>query len=220
MNNSALILGASGLVGNFCLNILLDSPDYTQVTIIVRKALDNSHEKLKQVICTDFSKLSELTSEFKVDHVFCCIGTTIKTAGSKAAFSAIDLDIPVLAAQLSALQGARHFAVVSAAGANAESRNFYLRTKGLMEEGVKQTALHTIHIFRPGLILGERKEYRGPEKTAQSIMPFIDKFLFGKYKEYRSFAASDIAQSMVNAAKKEETGVKIFTFEEMKKELN
>lgn len=220
MNKTALLLGATGLVGHTCLSILLENGHYSQITIIVRKAISNADAKLKQIICSDFSKLEELAIEFKVDHVFCCIGTTIKTAGSRDAFSAVDLDIPVIAAQLANQQNALVFSVVSAVGAKATSGNFYLRTKGLMEDQVMNSGVDTIHIFRPGLILGKRKEYRGPEQTAQSVMPYINKLLWGKLKAYRSISATDIAQSMVNAANKEEARTKVYEFEEIKKELN
>lgn len=220
MNKSALVLGATGLVGSNCLNILLNDPNYVKVTIIVRKSIATKHPRMKEVVCHNFAKLDKYAVEFNVDHVFCCIGTTIKIAGSKNAFNEVDFDIPVSAVQISAQLNVDLFSVISAAGANKESGNFYLRTKGLMEEHVKQARIKSLHIFRPGLIIGDRKERRPGEKIAQLLMPVIDKVLFGKWKKYSSISAFEIAQSMINAAIDENLGEKVYTFVEMKKELN
>ena len=187
MEKSALILGSTGLVGNFCLNILLENPQYSKITIIVRKPIAINHIKLNQIICSEFSNLDEYAIEFNVDEVFCCIGTTIKIAGSKEAFTAVDFAIPVLAAQLSTKQSVGLFSVISAAGSNKYSRNFYLHIKGFMEQEVRKCDLIKIHIFRPGLILGDRMERRSGERIAQFLMPIIDKILWGKFKKQRFY---------------------------------
>jgi len=216
MKKTALVLGATGLVGNYCLKALLKNEGYSRVAVIVRKPIKIADRKFEQIICPDFSMLNKFEFAFKVNDVFCCVGTTIKKAKSKAAFQAVDFDIPLIAAQLSARQKVSSFSLVSAIGADKRSSNFYLKTKGMMELAVEESGVVVLHIFRPSLIRGERKEYRRGEKIAGFLMLLFDKLIFGNFQKYKSIPAEEIAQSMVNAVQETKLGRKIFTFKEMK----
>ena len=156
---TALLAGASGLVGGHLLQRLLADPRYRQVIAVSRKALGIEHPKLRSLI-TDFDPIEAAIAGLgeTVDDAFCALGTTIKTAGSRAAFRRVDFGYVVAFARAARAAGARHFMLVSAIGASARSRIFYLRVKGETEEAVAALGYPALHIFRPGLLLGQRAE--------------------------------------------------------------
>jgi uncharacterized protein YbjT (DUF2867 family) len=161
---TAIISGASGLVGEQLLTQLLDDKNYEKVIAVVRKPLDLKHEKLVQEVI-DFGKLPAAIAGINADHGYCCLGTTIKKAGTKDNQYIIDHDYVVEFARGCHAAGVRRFAVVSSIGANPESSNFYLRTKGKMEQDVKLIPFDGIYILQPSFLLGGRKEYRAGEKA-------------------------------------------------------
>ncbi|MNI42038.1 hypothetical protein D3C73_963080 [compost metagenome] len=202
---TALIIGATGLVGNELLHILVQSDAYEHVKVIIRKPLSIKHDKLTQLV-VNFDEFYEYEDEFAVHDVFCCLGTTIKKAGSQAAFKKVDFDYPVQAAKLAKNQGARQFLIISAIGANAQSNLFYSRVKGEVEEALKQLQLPSLHIFRPSLLLGNRKEFRFGEKAAAIIIPIFSPLLAGKLNKYKPIQAKQVAQAMVQNAIKIRSG--------------
>lgn len=204
-NKTALLAGASGLVGNELLHILLDSPHYKRVKILVRRPLDMAHEKLEQVI-TDFDKLDDYAKHFDVDDVYCCLGTTIKKAGSQGAFKKVDYEYPLRMAELAKSQQAKNFLIITALGADAESKVFYSRTKGQLQVRLKKIGLTALHIFQPSLLLGDRQEFRLGEKAATVLSPAISKLLKGKMKKYKPVEARDVALAMYEVAQIERTG--------------
>ncbi|MEH6949481.1 NAD(P)H-binding protein [Bacillus sp. JJ634] len=201
----ALIVGATGLVGNELLHILLQSNTYENVKVLVRKPISIKHPKLTQRLI-DFDALEKYEEEFAVHDVFCCLGTTIKKAESQEAFKKVDFEYPLKVAKLAKKKGAKQFLVVSAMGANSQSRIFYNRVKGVMEEALKQVRLPSLHIFRPSLLLGKRNEFRFGERVAEMVSPIFLPLLIGKLRKYKPIQAKDVAQAMYQIAKQNRTG--------------
>ncbi len=204
-NKTALLAGASGLVGNELLHILLNNSHYQQVTVLVRQPLELTHDKLKQVP-TDFDKLDEYAQYFDVDDVYCCLGTTIKKAGSQEAFKKVDYAYPLHMAELAKSQQVKNFLVITALGADSDSKMFYSRTKGQLQVRLKKIGLTAVHIFQPSLLLGDRKEFRLGEKAASSLSPVFSRLLKGKMQKYKPIEAKSVALAMYEAAQIERTG--------------
>ncbi|MGG0187677.1 oxidoreductase [Bacillus rhizoplanae] len=213
---SALVLGASGLVGQEVTQLLIDSDYYDSVTIFVRKPLEWEHEKLQQKQ-VDFSILEQYKEFFAVDDVFNCLGTTIKKAKTKENFKKVDYDYTIRAARLAEEQGVENFLVISSMGANTKSLFFYSQVKGQMEEDIKKLVIDGIHIFRPSLLLGEREEFRFGERMGEKIsgiMPFLFK---GSFTKYRPISAEQVARGMYVTALREESGVHVHESSEIAK---
>ncbi|HSB93647.1 MAG TPA: NAD(P)H-binding protein, partial [Flavitalea sp.] len=202
-----IVLGGSGLIGKELIRQLLKDPAFLIVRALVRAPLDIEHPKfLSQT--TNFSDEEDFREKIGTGSVvFCCIGTTMKNVnGDKVAYKMIDYDIAINAARFASEKQIKHFAIVSAIGANANSRNFYLRLKGKIEEDLKAIPFNSIHIFRPSLLLGDRKnESRPAEAWMQKIFKGIAILLPDKYKPVY---ATDVAAAMIAAAKKNKTGVR------------
>ncbi|WP_409344103.1 oxidoreductase [Paenibacillus sp. MBLB4367] len=197
----ALLFGATGLIGRELLTILLDSRHYDAVIAVVRKPLKLSHPKLTQHV-VDFAKLGDFASAFQADDVFCCLGTTIRKAGSQEAFAKVDVEYPLAIARLTEQAGARHMAVVSSIGAKADSRTFYLRMKGQMEEGVRRLGPPSVHAFRPSFLLGEREEVRTGEQIASALSRIFAFLLAGPLRKYKPIPGRTVALAMHNAAQR------------------
>ncbi len=200
---SALVLGASGLVGKNLLQMLLDDPRYQRVVCLVRKPLAakniNDPENKLQPIVLEFDALDQYQGYFKVDHVYVCLGTTIKQAGSKSAFRKVDFEYVHSAAQIAGLQGVNSFVWISSVGANALSRNFYLRVKGELENAIlSMPHLKHASAVRPSLLLGERTEQRYAEQIGIILSKAISPLLVGKLRKYRPVLAKTVAQQMIN----------------------
>lgn len=202
--HKALIAGATGLIGGFCLQKLLDDPYYTEVIALVRKPILKSHQKLKTII-TAFDNPEPAIARIHAHDVYCCLGTTIKKAQSREAFRQIDHTLVVTVAELMRKQGAEQFLVISAMGANKNSKVFYNRTKGEMEAALQEVGYPCLRIIRPSLLLGPRKEFRLGEKIAGILAPMLKPFMFGSLKKYRPVEAEKVAQFMVKAAREEPT---------------
>ena len=195
MGKTALILGATGLTGKLLLNRLLADEAYSKVKVFSRRALGLEHPKL-EVYIGDLLKLDIFESDFVGDVVFCCIGTTANKTKDKGIYKQIDFGIPVSAATLSKKNGINSFLVISALGANAESRVFYNKTKGEMEEAVLNQHIPNTYILRPSLIKGFREETRMGESIGGLLASVASVFLVGKYKKYRAIKAESIASAM------------------------
>jgi len=209
MPKSALLLGANGLVGGHCLDLLLADPAYDQVQVFVRKFLPRQHARLRQHI-VDFAQLEKYAPFMRVKEVFCCLGTTIKKAGSPAAFRQVDFEYPVEIAKLAAQNGAEQFLLVTALGANPDSAIFYNRVKGEAEDAVRRLPFRAIHIFRPSLLVGNRAEFRWKEKIGVVVMKTVSFLMIGALQKYRAIAASAVAAAMIKAAKTEQAGIHIY----------
>lgn len=204
-DRSALLLGATGLVGSHCLELLLEDEHYRLVRVLTRRPLDRRHRKLeaRQV---DFEQLDAQPAFFHVDDVFCCLGTTMARAGSEAAFRRVDHDYPVKAAELAVNQGAEQFLLVSAIGADPQSRIFYNRVKGEVEAAVKRLPFRAVWVLRPSLLLGERADLRIAERLASAVSRPLSPLLVGRFRRYRPILARDVAIAMVHLARQQGTG--------------
>ena len=199
---SVLLFGASGLTGQHCLRLLLDSSHYSRVIIAVRGQLDIKHEKLTQVI-VDFDDINNDKDLFAVDEVFCCLGTTIKNAGSRAAFTNIDQNLVVNIAKSAKNHDVNKFLVISSLGANPESKSFYNQTKGKMEAALKALNLNKTIVFRPSLLLGDRKEFRLLEHLTAIVCKMFSFVFIGPLKSVKPIEALVLANAMISVANKE-----------------
>ncbi|ARS36400.1 oxidoreductase [Pontibacter actiniarum] len=202
---TALIAGASGLVGGHLLSLLLKSERYSQVISIGRHELPLIHPKLDQQVI-DFDKMRGYAADLTADDVFCCLGTTIKKAGSKENFYKVDHTYVVQLAEITAQRGAVQFLVVSAMGADTGSMFFYNKTKGEMERDVQQQPFNALHFFRPSLLLGEREEHRGGEEFASKVMKPLSGLMVGPLEKYKPIEAETVAKAMLQAAREEKPG--------------
>ncbi len=209
---TALLLGASGLVGGHCLKLLLADPFYDKVIAPVRRPLAVEDDSLLQ-IQIDFDRSEEHAAEFRANDVFCCLGTTIKKAGSQDAFSKVDLIYPSRFAEIALANGADQFLLVSAVGADPDSSIFYNRVKGEVEEAVAHYDFDTFHIFRPSLLLGKRRENRLGERFAMQMSKLLSFVLVGPLKMYRPVEAEAVAFAMVEIAKEGWQGRHVFSSE-------
>jgi len=198
---AAVLLGATGLVGGHCLELLLGDPEYGRVTVLGRRASGRAHPRLEERTGDVDRLLGEHPSAFEGADVFCCLGTTIRAAGSREAFRRVDHDLPVHAARVASGAGARHFLLVSAAGADAGSRVFYNRVKGETEAAVGALSFHGVALLRPSLLLGDRVERRPAEALAQRVAPLLSPLLRGPLRKYRAIHAATVAAALVRLAK-------------------
>ena len=198
---SALLFGASGLVGGELLRLLLRLPDYARVHAVTRRPLTLEHPRLANRIMA-FEKMDGAFKDgARCRDAYCCIGTTRRSAGSDAAFRRVDVDVVLACARAALGAGTQRFIVVSSAGADVASGNFYLRVKGEMEEALSRMKFDSLDIMQPGLLLGSRRELRPLELGAQLVMPLVNPFLTGKRASLRGIPARDVASAMVVAAR-------------------
>lgn len=191
---TALVAGSTGLIGKQLVRLLLEDSGYETVIAISRKPLGIKHSKLKNVIA-DLATLDEHKGQLIADEVYCCLGTTMKVAGSKEAFRAVDYDYPLALAKISYANGAKSFALVSSLGANAGSFIFYNRVKGEIENVIAEIGFDRFHIFQPSLLLGDRTENRTGEDSAKRAYQLLGFLLPKKYKAIESIK---VARAMIH----------------------
>ena len=219
MDQTATLIGASGLIGSHLLQLLLKDNTYSTVKIIVRRPQLLRDPKLQEIVI-DFEDKKALEQAIAGSAVvFSAVGTTQKKVkGDKNAYRKVDFDIPVNAAKAAAKFGVYSFSLVSSVGANAaNNNNFYLKLKGIVEEAVSKESIPQLHIMRPSMLLGDRKEKRFGESIAAVLMPVFSIFLFGKLAKYRAIKAEDVAKAMLQASKSPVKGIHIYEYEEIKK---
>lgn len=196
---TALVAGATGVVGAALLRQLLADARYGTVKVLVRRPLGISHAKLVELSLSEPGP-ALLGGKLVADDVFCCLGTTHKKAGSRAAFERVDYHLVLEVARAALAQGAKQFLVVSSVGASRKSGSFYLRVKARMEQAVLDLGYEATHIFRPSLLLAARNESRPGEWLAQKAAPLINPLLTGKLAIYRAITAEDVAAAMMTLA--------------------
>ena len=206
---TALVFGATGLVGQHLVHFLLLHPAYEKVVVFVRKPIPEEHPKLVQHV-VDFDRPESFRQLIKGDDLFCCLGTTMGKAGSKEAFFKVDFTYAFEAAGMGAKNGVNQLLLVSSVGADPESLFFYNKVKGQLEEAVQQLNLWGIHIFRPSVLLGERNENRWGEEIAGKLGKVIDRFTGGLLTKYRPIEADVVAKAMVHAAQGLQPGVHFY----------
>lgn len=198
-DKTALVFGATGLVGSELTNLLLANDHYDCVKIFVREKMDIQHPKLTQVV-NKLQNPEEIADEIKGDDLFCCLGTTREKAGSREAFEWVDLHLPLKIAEVALKNEVRKYLVVSSIGAKPHSRNFYLRTKGIMEKGILGFKFDTICIVRPSILLGQRKERRIAEEIGKLMVSFFSFIFIGPLKKYKGIQAETVARAMIRLA--------------------
>ena len=205
---TALIAGATGLTGKKLLFSLLNKKEYSKVFILVRSEIAIKDSKLTQIVF-NFDNAEEYQNLPDVDEVFCCLGTTIKQAGSEEAFKKVDLEYPVKLAEVYSGKKSQKFIIITALGADVNSRVFYNRVKGATEKAISSFKFESIYICRPSLLLGERIGFRLGEEIGKFFAKFISRLLFGSLRKYRAIEASVLAEAMVILASSKDTGIMI-----------
>lgn len=208
MAKTAIIIGASGLVGNEVLKLLLTDDHFDKVKIFVRKPLSINHPKLEQHVI-DFDLIFKSTDLVKGDILFCCLGTTIKTAGSKEEFKKVDYAYPLAFAKIAKQNGVKKFLLISSIGANNTSSNFYLKVKGDIEKELEKLKYESLIIVRPSMLLGDRKEFRLGESIGKIVMKLISILFIGKFNKYKAIEASTVARAMIELSKSNLEGVSV-----------
>lgn len=213
---SAVVIGATGLTGNFLVEELLKDNAFKIVRILVRKPVKILHPKLQQEII-NFNDINDFADKFgEGDVIFCCIGTTQKKVkNDKIAYEKIDFDIPVNAARIGISKNFKKYLIVSAIGANEKSSNFYLKLKGKTENALKQFPFESISIFRPSILIGQRNEFRFGEKIIHAITEVFSFLFFGMLRKYHSIDALNVAKAMVKQSKSNEPGLHYFEYDGM-----
>ena len=211
MTNSrtVLVLGATGLVGRALVTLLLREPSVLSVVALVRRSGDFPHDSKLRVVRVDFERLDQHTGAFPVDQIFCALGTTIRQAGTQEQFRRVDHDYPVAAAELWLRQGATHYLLVSALGANSSSRVFYNRVKGDTERDITRMGYQRVTIARPSLLVGPRAEPRLGERIGHWLGILAP-------PSFRPISASDVAAALTLSARASRLGVQILTSREMR----
>lgn len=210
MVRKAVVVGATGLVGGYIVRELLVQELFTHVMVLTRRPLEIKHPKLEQAIL-DWKHPEEAAPFFQGAHdVFCSLGTTMKKAGTKERFRQVDLEYPLLTAQMAKEAGAVQMLSVSAMGADPDSRIYYNRIKGEAEEALAAVGLQALHLFRPSLIVGKRPERRLGESAAAVVMKAVDGLMTGRLSAYRATPASVIARAIVRIALAGAKGVHIY----------
>lgn len=203
LSNSAVVVGATGLVGREILKELVARPEFERVTAAARRALPEELQSPKlQTALIDFDRLDDQPDVFRASHVFCAMGTTIKQAGSQERFREVDFSYPVRVAELARATGARHFLLVSSVGANPASRTFYLKVKGELEGAILALGFPSTTVVRPSLLLGDRSEFRLGERIAARLAWALP-------RKYRAVHVCDVARALVDAAVEDRPGVRI-----------
>jgi len=214
-SKTALLIGATGLVGGHCLRFLLEGDYYDRVVVLARRKLPLDHEKLEQHVI-DFDSLARNADLVKADDIYCCLGTTRKKAVSDEAYYRVDFTYPFEIARLGRANGAEHYAIVTAIGASPHSRFLYNRTKGEIEKAVSRLGFQGVYLFRPSLLVGERNEERKWEERELMIGSKLSFLLVGPMKRFRPIGAQAVAFAMVRTTRQGRPGIHIIESEEIR----
>lgn len=221
MTRTATLIGATGLIGGHLFRLLQTDGSFTSIRVLARRpfATDDPHVDVRIV---DFADADALRAAIAgSDAVFCAVGTTQKKVqGDRQAYRKVDFDIPALSARMAAETGARHYALVSAVGANPASRNFYLRIKGEAEEAVRASGVSSISVYRPSMLLGTRAERRPAERIGQILMSATAPLFVGGLRKYRAIDAEDVAAAMLASARIAKEGYEVLHFDEISARAN
>lgn len=194
MGVNVAMLGANGLIGKNLVDLFLNDDAVSELHVYVRTKIENKHPKLIQHLF-DFEKATTVDLN-GCTALFCCIGTTIKKAGSKTAFKKVDLEIPLFFAREGKRQNVGSYYLVSSVGASAETSNFYLHVKGELENALSALQFHRLVIFRPSMLLGKRAEFRMGELIGKVLMQLLGILFVGPFKKYKAIPARKVAIAM------------------------
>ena len=209
---TAIIIGATGLVGSTLVKQICENPTYSKVVLLLRKPLNISHLKLVQEVI-DFDKID--ASKIMGDDLFCAMGTTLAKAGSKEAQYKIDCTYPYEIGKIAKTNGVKQYILVSSVEADFESSNFYLRTKGDLEKNIQSLGFQNFVSVRPSMLLGDREESRLGEKVGKVLSNLFSPLLFGSLRKYHGIEADDVAKAMQHFANQGLNGVRFVEYDEM-----
>ena len=196
---TALLFGASGLVGSHLLNQLIKDTNYSKIKLFVRSVTEIIDPKV-EIIKTDFNNLQNHKEDVKGDDCFFCIGTTKQNSSDKDEYRKVELDIPKEIAKIAKLNLVNSFIFVSAIYANSNSSGDYVRFKGLVEEELKRLNFPKLALMRPSFLMGNRKEKRVGEKIGIFVFKLLSPLLLGPIKKMRPIHSETVAKAMIKAA--------------------
>ncbi len=202
-------MGASGLIGQECMHLLLAHAGVSKVHSLVRKPSGMHHAKLEERM-VDFEKLDEFAEWKGVDAVICCLGTTMANAKTRDAFLKVDYEYPLAAAAMARKAGVEQYLIVSALGAHPKSTFFYNKVKGQLESAISDLDFEKLLIFQPSLLMGDRQEVRPGERTAQVVMSGLSFLMIGPLRKYKPIHAHAVARAMVNSLFDSESGKRVY----------
>ena len=214
MSKKAILIGATGLIGQNLLTKLLANENYSEILVISRKALHINHPKLK-VLVVNFDELTNYAKEIVGDTVFCCLGTTIKQTPDLVTYRKIDYEYPLDVANIAFTNGATAYHLISSMGADVKSKLFYSLTKGEIERDLQKVPFPSIHIYRPSLLDGDRKEARAAENIFIRLMRLLNPILIGPLKKYRSIKIEKVADAMLIKGTANEAGIHIYASDQI-----
>jgi uncharacterized protein YbjT (DUF2867 family) len=206
---TALLIGSTGLIGSQLLQLLLESKEYEKVITFVKRDTGITHPKLTQH-CIDFDKPETYKELVIGDDFFCTIGTTINKAGTKEAFRRVDFEYPKQFAASALQNKVKQFLIISSLGADATSSNFYLKTKGEMEDFLKNCNFESVAVLQPSLLLGNRTEFRFGEKIGAFFMKTFSFLLIGNLKKYKAIESKTVAKALVTIAQQNNRGFTVY----------
>jgi len=212
---TALLAGGSGMVGSRLLPLLLEASEYARVHALSRRPLSLDNPRLANRVLNFTASLQSQLKGLQCQDAFCCLGTTIREAGSQEGFRAIDHDLVLEFARVALGAGAERLVLVSAVGASAASRNFYLRVKGETERMLAGLNFRALDIMMPSLLLGARRGVRPLELLAQGAMWAFNPLLLGNARRYRAVSADTVAAAMLGAARSARRGINRYEFDQM-----
>ncbi|NPD45999.1 MULTISPECIES: NAD(P)H-binding protein [unclassified Lentimicrobium] len=211
---TAIVIGATGLVGGHLVNQLLEEEKIDKVILFLRRNTGKSHPKLEEHV-VDFDHISSFKEMIKADVVFSCMGTTLKAAGSKDVQWKIDYTYQYGVAKAAKENGIDSFFLVSSSGANAKSKIFYSRMKGELEEAIKVLDFSNLYVFQPSVLVGERSEKRSGEESSAKVIRVLSKII-PPMRKWRPIKGEEVARGMLNAyLKEEDKGLKVFVLDEI-----
>jgi len=216
---TALILGSTGLTGKALTELIRKNKNYSRIILPVRRKDGRPDEKVAEVEI-DYDHIDASSDLFEVDDIFCCLGTTMKKAGSKEAFRKVDYQYPLEAAQLGKEKGVSRFFVISALGVDPSSKIFYNRVKGEVERDLGKLSFAALHIFRPSLLTGKREEKRFSENAGIFLFKAFSFLLAGPLAKYRAIKAETVARAIALAAEGDEEGIVIHESLDMQKQVD
>ncbi len=211
--NVAIIAGATGMTGRYLVEVLLEDAFYDRVVVLARRPLERFEEKFEQRL-VDFENLRPEDLR-DATHLFCCLGTTMKKAGSKEAFRRVDFDYPLFFARMGQEAGAQRMMHVSSVGADEDSGNFYLKVKGELERELERLPFEALHIFRPSFLLGRREEHRTGETLAIRLARGFEGLMLGGLRKYRPMPVGVLAASMAAAGERGAPGHHVHHYDQI-----
>ncbi|MEE4379935.1 MAG: NAD-dependent epimerase/dehydratase family protein [Candidatus Competibacteraceae bacterium] len=212
MNNTAIVIGATGLVGSALVSQLANANHISKVITITRRPVKHFSPKVFNHV-VDFDRLKDNASVLSGDYLFSCLGTTCKQAGSVDAQRKVDLDYQFTAAQLAAKNGVQHYLLVSSSGANEKSNNPYLKMKGELEKKIQSLPFERISIFQPSLLVGDRTDFRLGEMLGKRVLPVL--CVFPGLRRYRPIHGEQVAVKMIQVSRQSGNPLEWFRLDEL-----